>query len=386
MRPSRFAPRSLRARLALAVGLVLAGFGLSLFLYLMSLPYWVAAPLSQHLALEPGPWPAGPSGLALPPADKPTLLLVVGTAWRARTRLWLYGLGGLELLTLLAVGATYGVIGRVLGSLTRLQRTVSRLPLDDLPAALPEFGPEAEVQALTAAYNAFLQKVHHLLQAQQQFVADAAHELRSPLAALRVQLAALQQPETLTRAERAQLLADAQAMVEHLAAVVEGLLLLLREPQPQTWAPIDLAALAQRVLAELAPWAQARQIALELQQGPAPAQVAGDRVLLRVVLRNLVENALRYNDPGGRVVVRIEATPAEVRLEVCDTGWGIPADELPRIFERFYRGRRAQQHPGTGLGLAVVERLVQIHGGRVRVESQPGRGTCVRVHLPRRMP
>jgi two-component system phosphate regulon sensor histidine kinase PhoR len=147
--------------------------------------------------------------------------------------------------------------------------------------------------------------------------------------------------------------------------------------------PVDLSALAAEVLGELAPQALARHIDLALADAPR-ATVTGDAALLGALLRNLVDNAIRYTRPGGRVDVSLRTEDSSVVLTVADTGVGIPSRDLPRVFERFYRVERARSREtgGTGLGLSIVKHVVENHGGTVSVESELGRGSAFEVRLP----
>ncbi len=372
---------SLRWRLTWGISLAMAGMGLALFLYVASLPYWVLpAAGGQRLALEP----ATSSGEANPRAPfaarEGNEAFVALQGWQRQRRFWLYGAAGMALFTVLASLVVYFLTGRFLTSLHRLQHTVAHLPLDPLPARLPPMGDEEEIRTLVAAYNAFIDKVQGVLQAHRQFVADAAHELRSPLSALQMQLDVLRTALDLSPQEREQVLEDARQAVAQLGRTVDSLLLLLREPRPELWTRVDLWALTQQVVTQLQPLAQAQGVHLYLEG--TTTLVRGEAALLQVIVRNLVQNALLYNDPGGQVRVKVFTRNGGAVLEVQDTGWGISPEEQRYIFERFYRGRKAQTREGSGLGLALVRRLVEMHGGRVQMESRVGQGSRFVVHLP----
>ena len=375
--------RSLRLRLSLYTGLILLGLGGTLFVHFLLLPHWlVTRSLSQELYFyEVSPLPAPqPKKKAHP---FPEFLVVTQSALQSRTLFWLYGLGGTVGFTLLAMLFTYVMTRRALQPLEQLRNVVSRLSPQALPSQLPLFSADEEIVSLTQAYNLMLDKVHQTLQAHKQFVADAAHELRSPLATLRIQMATLAQWEHLNPQERRQILQDIQDMLQQMERTVSSLLLLLHEPDVRFVETVDLAHLTKQVIDEFQK--QARHLGIHLSKDidEAPALVKGYRPLLRVVLRNLIENALLYNDPGGSVTVQTRVHSRYVLLQICDTGWGISPDELPYIFERFYRGQKAQKKPGSGLGLAVVKRIVTLHQGHIEVISEPGRGSCFRLRLPR---
>ncbi|HEY0510460.1 MAG TPA: ATP-binding protein, partial [Thermoanaerobaculia bacterium] len=148
--------------------------------------------------------------------------------------------------------------------------------------------------------------------------------------------------------------------------------------------PVDLEAVARRAVELLAPTAREKRVEIEqLQEEPVPP-VQGDAGNLERLLLNLLDNAIKYNRPDGRITVRVGRCGGDAVLEVSDTGIGIPAESIPRIFERFYRvdKGRAREEGGTGLGLAIVKHIAQAHGGQVDVESRIGRGSTFRVRLP----
>jgi len=218
------------------------------------------------------------------------------------------------------------------------------------------------------------------------FVANVSHELRTPLSAIQGYA------ETLCDGaldERETALRFSQRIVEQcrrLSALLADLLTLSRlegkEPL-ETLEPVDLRALAGEAIELVAAQAAAKQVAVELVPGPSPS-VPGDPEGLLRLFSNLLENAVKYNLPGGIVEVTLESRDDQATIEVRDTGIGIPGSALPRIFERFYRvdKGRAREEGGTGLGLAIVKHVAQAHHGRVEVESAAGRGSKFRVFLP----
>ncbi len=218
------------------------------------------------------------------------------------------------------------------------------------------------------------------------FVANVSHELKTPLAAIRGYA------ETLVDGaldERATALRFSERILEQchrLGDLLEDLLTLSRLEGAEPFRavePVDLREIAGEAAELLAAHAAARQVTVTVEPGPSPA-VDGDADGLLRLLSNLLDNAIKYNRPGGRVRVRLALEDELARLEVEDDGIGIGASHLPRIFERFYRvdKGRAREEGGTGLGLAIVKHVAQAHGGRVEVESEPGVGTTFRVQLP----
>jgi two-component system, OmpR family, phosphate regulon sensor histidine kinase PhoR len=216
------------------------------------------------------------------------------------------------------------------------------------------------------------------------FVANASHELKTPVAALRVLaetlLTAL--PDDPAAGREFAVRIDREA--ERLDTLVRDLLDLSRvERGTLDVEPVDLVGLAKEVVGGYADRAEERRIRLRTELRPNVA-MRGDRAQLGLLLSNLVDNAVRYTPSKGTVRVRLDGGESRAVLQVTDTGEGIPADELPRIFERFYRvdKARARQTGGTGLGLAIVRHVAESHGGTVTVDSELGRGTTFTVTLP----
>jgi signal transduction histidine kinase len=267
-------------------------------------------------------------------------------------------------------GALWWGIGRALAPVGRVAREVADLD----PERLRRVGVEArlpeEVAPLVGALNGLVDKVARALDKERRFTADAAHELRTPLAALKVQAQLARRTQAEGTRERA--LEQVLAGVERMTHLVEQLLTLARldpESGRDGFATVDLAALAETVCAELAPLAVARQQTLELEAGSGA--VLGHRGWLEILLRNLVGNALRHTPPGSRIEVATEARPGLGWLAVRDNGPGIPAEQREALLGRFARGAEASEE-GCGLGLSIAGRIVEVHGGRL--ELGPGLG------------
>jgi two-component system, OmpR family, phosphate regulon sensor histidine kinase PhoR len=216
------------------------------------------------------------------------------------------------------------------------------------------------------------------------FVANASHELKTPVAAVRVLAETLltalpEDPEAGRRfAERI------GREAERLDVLVRDLLDLSRvERGTLDVEPVDLVGLAKEVVGGYGDLAEERRIRLHSELQPQ-VSMRGDRAQLGLLLSNLLDNALRYTPAKGTVCVRLDGTESRAVIQVSDTGQGIPARELPRVFERFYRvdKARARQTGGTGLGLAIVRHVAEAHGGTVRVDSELGRGSTFTVSLP----
>jgi two-component system OmpR family sensor kinase len=272
-------------------------------------------------------------------------------------------------------------IARGLAPLTRLAAAVERRSPTQLAPVADDGWPQ-ETVPLVDALNGLLARLDSALDAQRAFVADAAHELRSPLAALHLQAQLAERAKTAE--ERATALRDLRQGLARATRVVEQLLTLARE-EPDVGAPatesVDLATLAREVAAELAPLAGSKEIDLGVD-APPHARVQGDPAGLRTLLGNLVDNAIRYSPREGQVDVTLRAEGGTTELAVCDSGPGIPPAERARVFERFVRGSQTGV-PGSGLGLAIVRRVAERHRASVALQDGPGgKGLRVVVRFP----
>lgn len=275
-------------------------------------------------------------------------------------------------LSLLTLG---WIINRIMARLDRLAVSVASrnssaddpVPIDDVPD---------EVIPFVSAINQSLSRLRALLDQQRRFISDAAHELRTPLSALQIQIDNLRHNDRDGRF--AQRLADIEAGIGRASGLVGNLLRLARYdaldsvPPPQ---PIDLAQLAVDTVAQLTPLAESRSIDLGITRRDEAAML-GVPADLEIILANLVENAVRYTPSGGSVDVAVEAVGHEARIEVRDTGPGIGDDEFARVFERFFRGR-PQDAEGSGLGLAIARAAAQRNNARLILANREDRSGLI---------
>ena len=285
-------------------------------------------------------------------------------------------LAPLAIMAPLLVLAVWWGVSRSLAPVERVRRQLAQRQADDLSpvndAQLPD-----EVQPLVSELNLLFERVQRAFDAQQHFVADAAHELRSPLAALRLQLQGLQRAGD--DAGRAAAIERLSAGIDRATRLVEQLLTLARQEasaagQGAPTTPVDLHAVAQLALADVAPAAQARSMDLGLLDSDA-AQVPGNAEALRMLARNLLDNAVKYTPAGGRVDLQIRRVNGgdAVQLTVEDSGPGIPEEHRARVMQRFVR-ETTDGAPGSGLGLAIVQTIAQAHGASVGLDASPRLG------------
>lgn len=308
---------------------------------------------------------------------------------------------GSALAVLIALIVGRVITSRVTRPLRSLQVAAQRLASGARhePLAIP---PDRELAELAVSFNTMATELDRQQQLRRQQVADIAHELRTPLSVLRLQLESIEDgidqptPATLrSLAEETSLLTRLVDDLRLLSLADAGQLSLAIEP-------LDPVAMGERVVGNVTPRARQQQIDLKLEALPGVAPVLADPQRLLQILGNLLENGLRYTPAGGTVTLRIGTVPADVcaqgaapdgiagwvSFDVADTGAGIPASELPQIFERFYRADKARTREtgGSGLGLAIVQRLVEIQGGRIWVSSAVGHGTTFHIAMPPAVP
>lgn len=289
-------------------------------------------------------------------------------------------------LLMLVVG---WVVGSSLRPVARVRAQVAARQPDDLSPVSAEGLPE-EVAPLVEELNLLFDRVRRAFETQQHFVADAAHELRSPLAALKLQVQGLRRAggkdDRDSGAVREQAVQRLNAGIDRTTRLVEQLLVLARQEARATGgtppAAVDMAALVREGIEEALHAAATRRIDLGLAQADVVA-VPGHAEALRMLLRNLLDNALKYTPEGGRVDLLLQALPAGgARLVVQDSGPGLPPAERERVFDRFYRAPGSAAG-GSGLGLAIVRAVAQQHAARLQLDEAPELGGLrVVVELP----
>ena len=273
------------------------------------------------------------------------------------------------------------IVGRALRPLDEVGRQLARRQPNQLAPVAADALPD-EVRPMIEALNGLLARLQAAFAQQRALAADAAHALRTPLAAvtLQAQLArrAAEGPERDAALER---LEGGVKRASHLVAQLLALARLDPDAAREPAAPLDLAQLAREVADDLAPLAAQAQVALRTAL-PAQAPLLGHEAALRMAVTNLLDNALRYTPAGGEAELAVRADDGSWRVEVADSGPGLPADERGRVFDRFYRGRNSKA-PGSGLGLAIVREVARLHGGSTLIgDGLGGRGLTVGFRLP----
>jgi heavy metal sensor kinase len=294
----------------------------------------------------------------------------------------------LLIIDVLAVGASIVggslIIGKALRPVDHITDRARQIGEGDIRRRLEFVDSSAEMVHLTSVLNEMLDKLQRMFESQRQFVQDAAHEIRSPLAALRCRLeVALRQRRPAENYQ--EVIEGALEDSTRLTGLAEDLFLLARADSDNLAIEFREVLLSEVVLAvhaQLVPLAESRQVEFEVNV-ESDCLVYGDRERLHQAVRNLAENALKYTPAGGRVIMRVQSERDDARVIVEDTGIGIPVLEQQKVFRRFYRVDRARSRSdgGTGLGLAICDQIIRAHRGSIDLWSEPGRGSRFTVHL-----
>ncbi len=303
--------------------------------------------------------------------------------------------GGILVAILLSVGGAYLLARTALSPVNAVVRSARRITESDLSKRLPVARPKDEIGGLTATINKLLGRLdiafarqEEALSRQRRFAADASHELRTPLTSIvgyarMLKDWGLEDPKTVREGVTA-ILEEA----ERMGGLVEGLLALARGDAgaPPEFAPGDLGDVAADAV-KAARAVAGDRVAVEYEPPVEPVEAYFDRAHARQVAAILLDNAVKYTPEGGTVVVSVGQENGWVELKVSDTGIGIPADELPLVFERFHRADPARVQTGfrdgAGLGLSIARQIARTHGGEIEAESEPGEGSTFLLRIPR---
>lgn len=286
---------------------------------------------------------------------------------------------------LLAGGGGWLLARRALRPVDRMAESARRISAEHLAARLDGTGANDELSRLAQTLNEMLERLDASFRQIRQFSADASHELQTPLTILKGEIeVALRTPRTPEEYQR--LLQSGLEEIDRLTRLVEGLLLLARADAGvlrMDHQPVDLARLIEEVIGQAKVLADNRNVTL-LSEAPEPLSIQGDYERLRRVLLNLVDNGIKYTPAGGRVMLSCKGEGEWVLLRVADSGIGLSPEDQGRLFERFYRSAEARSRGegGSGLGLCIARSIVEAHGGKIQVESTPGRGSTFTVFIP----
>ncbi len=302
-------------------------------------------------------------------------------------------LGGLVAVLLLAgpivlagaLAGGYMLARKALAPVDRMVATAQEITASRLDRRLDAPNSQDELGRLVSTFNDMISRLERSFDEVRRFTADAAHELRTPLAVMRTEAeVALRSPRSPER--DGHVLESLLEEIERLTRLVSQLLFLCREDTGlggSAFRPCRLDDLVREVAEHMQVAASEKGVELDIEP-LAPCQVRGDADRLRQLFFNLLDNAIKYTPPGGRVSVRGESPNRHAQVTIADTGIGIPSEHLPHVFDRFYRvdPSRDPETGGTGLGLAICRSIAEAHGGAIKIDSRLAGGTCVTLNLP----
>ena len=311
--------------------------------------------------------------------DEELTIIVNGAQGRFHTTNWYIT----AVVTLLSGILAYFVSGRALMPLHSFASQVEKVQMNNLAdmrineEVLPEF------RQLSRSFNQMLERLNNAFAAQRQFVGNAAHELRTPLALMQARLELFSAEHSDVLPETAEFLALLREQTERLTQMTKTLLEMSNLQQVSRNEHIQLAPMIEEIFTDLASLAEKKEISLVYD---GDGVMTGSDALIYRLLFNLTENAVKYNHPGGRVRVSVTQEPEKLLIRVSDTGCGIPEEYQQSIFQPFFRvdKSRSREFGGAGLGLSLVWEIANLHGGRVWVAESSEGGTTIAVELPAR--
>jgi two-component system OmpR family sensor kinase len=294
----------------------------------------------------------------------------------------------MSVVILAAIGLTSALLARrALRPIDRMVTRARHIGEANLGERLPHPGTRDEIGRLVETLNEMLTRLERSFEIQRRFTADASHELRSPLSRLRAELeVTLRRPRAVAEYEEA--LRSCLDEVQRVQGLTEELLELARidaQQEPEPAQPVTVDEIVEGAVSAVTREAERRGIAVVVEPLPE-VLVRAAPAAAKVALANIFDNAVKFSSPGGEVRVVVRAGREEAVIAISDTGPGVSAEDVPRLFQRFYRGKasRATDAPGVGLGLAIARALIERQGGRLSVEASGGeKGATFTVHLPR---
>ena len=293
---------------------------------------------------------------------------------------------GVFMTALAAVLVLAGFISRIVTKpVAELSAGIERMSAGDYQHRVHVKGT-GEMAQLAAAFNQMSEKVHSLDEARNQFVSNASHELKTPLATMKILIESMIYQDDMPPELRQEFLTDINKEIDRLSSVVGDLLTLVHIDSHKLHLRRELMLFSETVretVSRLTPLAKKRgqEIVSDIQEG---CEMFADPGKLAQVCYNIIENAIKYTPDGGTITVRLKKAGRDAVLEISDTGVGIPEEDLPHVFDRFYRVDKARSRDtgGTGLGLSIVQQIIRLHAGSVTVQSVRGEGTTFTVQLP----
>jgi signal transduction histidine kinase len=314
------------------------------------------------------------------------LTRLFGGVGQAAMLVWIGGLALALALPLLAAGLAVRAFRGIATPLADVMAAADAIAEGDLGVRIPTHGP-GEFSQLAESFNHMAEELERTDRQRRNLTADVAHELRTPLHIIQGNLEGVLDGVYEPTPEHIGATVDETRALARLVDDLRTLSLAEAGQLPLVWEPVDVGELLADVGTSFSGQAEAAGIDLDVESDadPSTLTITADAGRLDQVLSNLMANALRHTPSGGDITLRGEPVEGGVRIIVSDTGQGIPHDDLPYVFDRFWRGDPSRSHAGgagSGLGLAIARQLVSAHGGRIGVESGPGQGTAFTIELP----
>ena len=301
----------------------------------------------------------------------------------SRSTLRMESAAAMLLVVLLSGAVTYWLTGKALSPLRKMAGQMETIQAQNLAQPVEVPGTEDEVAHLAKSFNAMLSRLEKSFKTQKRFSANAAHELRTPLAVIQARLDLLDRKSKELPGDCAESLEILAAQTERLSHLVEELLQMARLETVQKSDQISLPALLEEILCDLEEIAQKNGV--KMIQHPSEGELVGNDALLYRAIYNVIENSIKYNHTGGQVSVQSNVEKGQIIITISDSGRGIPAEDQKQVFEPFFRVDKSRSHQigGCGLGLALTKAIIELHGGQIGIVSSSPKGTTIRIMLPR---
>ena len=288
----------------------------------------------------------------------------------------------ISLLVLGVIGA-YFISGRMVKPVDRITALASNISHTNLAERINHRGPQDELKNLADTFDDMVGRLEAAFDSQKQLIQDASHELRTPIAIAQTNIEVLQLEENPSAEDYENMMEVLSRTLERMKNINDSLLMLSEESQLEP-AEVDIGSLIEETVSDYEAVSAVVSVNLKIENAVDNLTVKGDPIRLKQIVANLVDNGIKYNQSGGSVKVSAKAEKDEVIVEVKDTGFGISEEDLPFVFDRFFRvdKSRSRELGGSGLGLAIVKKIVEDHGGTITIKSVLNEGTAFWIRLP----
>jgi two-component system, OmpR family, sensor histidine kinase ArlS len=297
----------------------------------------------------------------------------------------IYSMIGFIAVVVIGVICVYFLSGRMLKPVDKVSTLAGRISYTNLKERLNYKGPNDEIKRLSDTFDDMLSRLETAVESQKQFMQDASHELRTPIATAITNIEVLEMDKKATMVDYQTLIKILKLSLDRMSNISNGLLILAEgAPLKSNRSKIDLGSLISEVVNETRTRAASENMKIHWTKPPGEIAMLGDSIHIKQVIFNLVDNAIKYNRPEGSIKIELSAENKSIRIVVADTGIGVSAMDLPKIFDRFFRvdKSRSRKSGGSGLGLAIVKKIVEDHFGTISVKSIPGQGSSFCLIFP----